>query len=174
MSLNEWLEERRDSISRRWFSDIRARLGPEQEEVDGFLAFFLERLVDLLLVCIGDGREVGEEVWQQATQLYGALAVRRGLAAGEVVEEIQLLRSVVLRFFLEDTAVDLGDRSVRKGLLALNRLVDIGVAQASITYVDELFFAHVQGSGVPEGVSGEVEQEIREQLNAIIKELKVR
>ena len=41
---------------------------------------------------------------------------------------------------------------------------DQAVVAASVAYVDDLFFAHLQGSGVPEGVTQELEEETRAQL----------
>ena len=49
--------------------------------------------------------------------------------------------------------------------------LNLGVVSASVAYVDDLFFAHLQNSGVPEGVTTEVEEEIGRQLNAFRKDL---
>jgi hypothetical protein len=86
------------------------------------------------------------------------------LAAGEVVEELQVLREIILKALMEDPSVDWQTKSFQRDLLGLNRLLDEGVVQASVAYVDDLFFAHLQGSGVPEGLTPEVEEEIRLQL----------
>jgi hypothetical protein len=165
------LEDRRDRIGGRWYADVRSRLEPEHEDVEGTLPLILNSLVAFLLETVGNGHDAAEEIWQQAAHLYGAFAVRRGLAAGEVVEELQLLRTVILRFLLEEQDIQWEDRSFRWNLLSLNRLLDLGVASASIAYVDDLFFAHVQGSGVTEGVTDEVAEEIRRQLESFKKEL---
>ena len=173
MELKEWLEGKKTQIHNRWYAEVKARLESGHEEVEGILLFLLESLVAILVKTFGDEREAGEEIWQQATHLYGALSVRRGLAAGEVVEEIQLLRTVILRFLLDSSEIDCTDRSFSRGFLAINRLIDLGVARASIAYVDDLFFAHVQGSGVLEGISDSVQEEIRRQLETFRKELRL-
>jgi hypothetical protein len=109
-------------------------------------------------------------LWEQGNHLYGSYGVRRGLAAGEVVEELQLLRGTVLRHLLSEYASGQGLQVSPRELLALNEVLDSGVARASVAYVDDLFFAHLQGSGVPEGSDPEVEEELGRQLEALRRE----
>jgi hypothetical protein len=147
--------------------------GRRGEEGDGLLERFLGDMVDFLPPCFGDRREQGEEVWEQATHLFGSLALRRGLSAGEVVEELQLLRREILRLLLPEALAGGGEATPVRDVevLALNDLLDTGVVRASVAYIDELFFAHLQGSGVPEGVTQEAEEEIRSQLAGFRKDL---
>ena len=170
-ALKVWLEEHGEQIARRWRAEIRTREDRRAEDGDGFLGRFLDSLTAFLPPCLGDGREHGEEIWHQATHLYGALALRRGLAAGEVVEELQLLRQVLLRLLLEAPPSDWDDRGFQLDFLAVNQILDAGVVRASVAYVDDLFFSHLQGSGVPEGVGSEVEEEMERQLEAFRREL---
>ena len=58
-------------------------------------------------------------------------------------------------------------------LLALNRVLDLCVSRASIAYVDDLFFAHLQGSGVPEGITPDLLEETDRQLQGFRKELEL-
>jgi hypothetical protein len=172
MDLKLWLEERIGLIARRWHSEIMVREGRREEGGDGLLERFLDYLVSFLPPCLGEHRDPAEEVWQQATHLFGSLALRRGLAAGEVVEELQFLRGVILKT-LFDTTPDPAMQSVPfRDLLVLNRVLDLGVVQASVAYVDDLFFAHLQGSGVAEQVTPELVDEITRQLEACRRELK--
>jgi hypothetical protein len=172
MDLRLWIEERIGLIARRWHSEIMLREGQREEGEDTLLEIFLHNLVSFLPPCLGEHRDPAEEVWQQATHLFGTLALRRGLAAGEVVEELQFLRGVILKT-LFDTTPDSDMQSVPfRDLLLLNRILDLGVVQASVAYVDDLFFAHLQGSGVAEKVTPELVQEITRQLEACRKELK--
>ncbi|MFH1764946.1 MAG: hypothetical protein ABIF09_12225 [Gemmatimonadota bacterium] len=172
MELKLWLKDREEQIARRWRAGIRAREGRREGDGDGFLGLFLDSLISFLPPCLGDQRDAGEEVWQQATHLYGSLALHRGLAAGEVVEELQLVRGVILRLLLEAPPEDWENRGFQRDLLALNNVLDVGVVQASVAYIDDLFFAHLQGSGVPEGVASEVEEEMGRQLEAFRRELR--
>ena len=169
--LRSWLLEHREEIARRWRAGIREREDRRGEDSDGILGSFIQSLVLLLPASLGEGRDLGESVWHQATHLYGSLALQRGLAAGEVVEELQLLRPVIIKLLLAEPPRDWAGRSLKRDLLALNKLVDAGVVRASVAYVDDLFFAHLQGSGVPGGLDEEVEQEIGRQLEAFRREI---
>lgn len=169
--LVEWLEGNRTAIAHRWRAEVRNRGARGGDGGEGILRTFLEALVSFLPPCLGSARDEAEEVWNQTTHLYGSFALQRGLAAGEVVEELGLLREVILKLLLEDSTVEWRGRNFQRDLLTLNRVVDAGIVGASIAFVDDLFFAHLQGSGVPEGVTPELEGEIVRQLAAFQREL---
>lgn len=171
MDLKLWIEERIGLIARRWYSEIMVREDRREEGGDGLLDVFLHHLVSFLPPCLGEHRDPAEEVWQQATHLFGTLALRRGLAAGEVVEELQSLRGVILKTLFDTTSESDMQSVPYRDLLALNRILDLGVVQASIAYVDDLFFAHLQGSGVAEQVTPALVEEITRQLEACRREL---
>lgn len=171
LRLQSWLKELHDEIVHKWRAEIREREDRRREEGDGLLELFLDSLLRVLPACLGDQRDTGEEVWEQATHLYGSLALQRGLAAGEVVEELQLLREVVLRLLLESSPGEMEDRGFQRDFLTLNRVLDLGVVRASVSYVDDLFFAHLQGSGVPESVTPDIEEEMRRQLEAFQRDI---
>lgn len=171
MTIIDWLEDRADRITNQWRAEIRDRYGRDEEAGDELLGRFLEGLTVFIPRCFGENGEAGEDVWEQATRLYGALALLRGLSAGEVVEELQLLRVVLLRLLLEDPPGDWGERSFQREILHLNRLLDQGVVQASVAYVDDFFFAQIQESGITGGVTPEVETEMGRQLDTFRKEL---
>ena len=92
MRLKTWLESREGEISDRWMQELRLSEGCQGGGNEKILETVARHLVSFLPSCFGERRERGLEVWQNATHLYGSLALRRGLAAGEVVEELQLLR----------------------------------------------------------------------------------
>lgn len=188
MRLQRWLLSQEGIIAARWHQELLAGSGGPRDDSAPLLRVLANHLVSILTTCFGDKREAGLEVWEQAAHLYGSVAVRRGLAAGEVVEELQLLRNVILRLFLAGApgeAGSLGESGSagelpvdggREGLppmelLALNRVLDRGVSRASVAYTDDLFFAHIQGSGVPEGITPELEEETERQLQAFRREL---
>jgi hypothetical protein len=176
MSLKIWLESRVGTIADRWNQELRLSEGRQAGEDGGLIEEVARYLVSFLPPCFGETRVEGLEVWLHAAHLYGSLALRRGLAAGEVVEELQLLRGVILRLFLLDREAgsgrETGASSVRDmDFLALNRVLDQGVSRASVAYVDDLFFAHLQGSGVAGGVDEEVSEETIRQLESLRSEL---
>jgi hypothetical protein len=95
-----------------------------------------------------------------------------------VVEELQLLRNVIFRLFLVDAPPGSAseatvERIPSLDLLALNRVLDVGVVRASIAYVDDLFFAHLQGSGVPGEITQELVEEMEHQLQGFRKDLEL-
>ncbi len=171
MELKVWLVEKHEQITHRWRAGIRSREGRRGEEGDGILGLVLGHLVSFIPHCLGDNKAVGEEVWHQASYLFGSIALRRALSAGEVVEELGLLRQVLLRLLLEAPPTDWENPGFQRDVLALNRILDQGVVRASVAYVDDLFFAHLQGSGVPEGVTADLEEETMRQMEALKADL---
>lgn len=176
MRLKSWLLVQEQKISERWYQELMAGSGKPGGEEAALLKRMVDHMVSFLPPCFGERRETGLEIWQQAAHLYGSVAVRRGLAAGEVVDELQLLRNVALRLFLADRPSggpeDGGQEAIPLlEFLTLNRVLDVGVSRASIAYVDDLFFAHLQGSGVPEGITPELVEEMDRQLTGFRKEL---
>lgn len=174
MRIESWLQRREHDLSDRWIQELRS--GRDSGDSDGLdiLETVARKLVSFLPPCFGERREVAREVWQHAAHLYGSLALLRGLAAGEVVDEFQLLREVILRVFLADSPGDCdgpGDRVSSTELLGLNRVLDQGVSRASISYVDDLFFTHLQGTGVPGGLDDEKKAEIERQLESLGRDL---
>jgi hypothetical protein len=170
LTIKEWLHERSGRVANQWKAEMRDRDGRHEDEGHEILGNFVQSLPVILSGCLGENREAGEDVWEQATHLYGALALLRGLSAGEVVEELQLLRKVLLKLLLEDPPGDWRDRGFQREILFLNRLIDQGVVGASVAYVDDLFFAQLQGSGIPGGVTPEVEYEMGRQLKVFERE----
>lgn len=179
MTLRSWLLAHEWTIASRWYQELTSGSEePEDELGTRLLKMVVTRLVSFIPACFGERRELGLEVWQQATHLYGSLAVRRGLAAGEVVEELQLLRNVILRLFLVEAPPGGPEQAPTEAippleLLALNRALDKGISRASVAYTDDLFFAHLQGSGIPDAVTSELVGETERQLEGLQRELEV-
>ncbi len=176
VSLDEvliWLQRHGREMADRWLLELRSRsrdLDPEDERL---LGEFLQLIAELLPKCLGAYRQQGLPLLHQGAELYGHLAALRGLAAGEGVEEVQLLREVLLRFLYRDPP---GEGQVRglglRELLQISRLVDQAVTHTSIGHTDTLFFKLFHGHGVPDSTSRETRVEIREQLEDIRKELR--
>jgi hypothetical protein len=148
----------------RWLLEVRSR----SEGIDGELLIligdFLHLLTSLLAPGLGAFREQVEAILQQSSELYGNLGAHRGLAAGEAVEEMQLLRRVLLRFLYTLMPGGGSTGASLRDLLQLNRLVDIGVTYASVGHTDTLFFDLFHGTGVSGGPTPELLAEVREQV----------
>ena len=86
---------------------------------------------------VGPLRREVNGIWLDACEHYGRIASARGLAAGEVVEELQFLRELLIRHL----APVLAAMRARQGMaimLRLNRVIDKGVAVAVVGYTDAL------------------------------------
>lgn len=94
-------------------------------------------LLDVFAALVGPLRREVRPLWARATERYGRHAAARGLAAGEVVEEMQYLRELLIRYLAPAIAA-LRPRQGMALLLRLNRLVDKGVAMAVVGYTDAL------------------------------------
>jgi hypothetical protein len=97
----------------------------------------LALLIDVFATMVGPLRRETKAIWGRVAEEYGRHAAIRGLAAGEVVEEMQYLRELLIRYLAPAIAA-LRPRQGMALLLRLNRLVDRGVAMAVVGYTDEL------------------------------------
>lgn len=97
----------------------------------------LTLLIDVFASMLGPLRRETKPIWGRIAEEYGRHAAIRGLAAGEVVEEMQYLRELLIRFLAPSIAA-LRPRQGMALLLRLNRLVDRGVAMAVVGYTDEI------------------------------------
>lgn len=173
LELAEWLEARVDSVAERWTEAIAERSAGRTVLLDRVAPRFTALLVRFLPWMLGPYRETIEPLWIRASELFGQVAARRRLAAGEVIEEFQVLREAVIRLMWADPPAVNSSRTALREALRLNRILDRGVTQASVGHTDALFFALFQGSGVPEHLTDDVRYELRNQLQAIRKELDI-
>lgn len=93
-------------------------------------------------------RRETRETWYLATELYGRLAEARGLSAGEVVDELQHMRELLI-LELGDLIVALPSRQQLPAVFRLNRACDTGVSNAVVGYTDALVAKMFSRDGVP-------------------------
>jgi hypothetical protein len=103
-------------------------------------------LIDIFASMVGPLRRETKPIWLRASEEYGRHAAARGLAAGEVVEEMQYLRELLIRYLAPAIAA-LRPRQGMALLLRLNRLVDRGVAMAVVGYTDAMVASLLPDSG---------------------------
>ncbi len=169
--LSRRLDEQREAIADRWLLEVCSRSESVDGELLALIREFLHLLASLLAPGLGAFRDQVEVTLQQAAELYGNLGAHRGLAAGESVEEVQLLRGILLRF-LYSLPQGEGSQGVSlRDLLQLNRLVDLGATYASVGHTDTLFFNLFHGTGVSDAPTPELLAEVREQIAGIRAEL---
>ena len=105
-------------------------------------------LLDVISEMVGPLRREVNTVWFHVCEHYGRVASARGLAAGEVVEELQFLRELLIR----NLAPVLAAMRARQGMaimLRLNRVIDKGIAVAVVGYTDALVATLFAQNGVP-------------------------
>ena len=167
----EWLELQQGYLAKYWLDEIKRRV-TLSKEVEHLLSRFLELLTAMIPRALGYHGKSTLSLWKRAAELFGALGARRGLAAGEVVEEFQIVREGVIRLLFQvPTGRNRATPSLSDAVL-LNRFLDSGVTHASIGHTDGLFFSLFQGSGVPKVPPAQLLSEVEEQLLTIDQELK--
>lgn len=165
--LTRWLDGHRSRIAEIWTAEILRRFPPRGEDDREVLREFHSLLVLLFRHSVGRWREPVEGLWCQAAELYGSIGVRRGLAAGEVIEEFQFLRESLIRLLYADPPGGGRARVTLREILRINRFMDRGVVHASVGHTDALFFAHFQGAGMRDRLSDDFLSEVRIQLDQI-------
>jgi hypothetical protein len=127
-------------------------------------------LLDVISEMVGPLRREVNTVWFHVCEHYGRIASARGLAAGEVVEELQFLRELLIR----NLAPVLAAMRARQGMaimLRLNRVIDKGIAVAVVGYTDALVATLFAQNGVP-GLTTEYDRaEVERQVEALEQEL---
>ncbi len=127
-------------------------------------------IIDTMTATVGPLRREVKIVWLRVCEHYGRVASTRGLAAGEVVEELQYLRELMIRNLASAFAL----MRPRQGLaimLRLNRVVDRGIAVAVVGYTDALVATLFAQNGVPAPSTDYDAGEIDRQLHALEREL---
>jgi hypothetical protein len=94
-------------------------------------------ILDTLIAMLGPLRREAKPVWQHVTEHYGRIAAARGLAAGEVVEELQQLRLLLIKHIGALVAA-LRPRRAVAVFIRLSTIIDRGIAQAVVGYTDAL------------------------------------
>jgi hypothetical protein len=130
----------------------------------------LALLIDIMIEMSGPLRRQGAELWFNACDTYGRTAAARGLAAGEVVEEIQHLRELLIRD-LSDVIAALPARQSLATVLRLNRFLDRGIAHAVVGYTDVLVETLLNKRGVALSVSEPEEDMVNKRLDQLEEEL---
>jgi hypothetical protein len=164
------LSARQDQVHKEWANWIAKRLhsGPQfqRETIDRQLHL----LIDLLIAMAGPLRREGNGLWLSASEWYGRTAALRGLAAGEIVEEFQYLRELLIRHLSELVATFVPRQSIA-AVLSLNRLIDRGTAHAVVGYTDALVESLLERQGIPLGAHETEESEVEDRLAQLEREL---
>ncbi|MGH7584065.1 MAG: hypothetical protein ACREL5_12645 [Gemmatimonadales bacterium] len=130
----------------------------------------LRLIVDTMVEMLGPLKREARVVWQEVLEHYGRTAAARGLAAGEVVEELQQLRVLLIKYIGGFVAAMRPRRAVAV-FLRLNAVVDRGIAHAVVGYTDALVASLMARDGDAHGVLESNSDEIARQLDQLEAEL---
>lgn len=172
LELSIWLQDRSEEIADRWGLELRARSGRDEGRLEPLRDGLLHAMARFLGPAVSPWRDQVEPLLHQVAALYGNVAALRGLAAGDVVEEVQLLREVLLRFLHREAGPMQGPGGLGlRETLRLNRVVDQLVTHANVGHIDALFFHLLHGTGVTEVPGDELLGELHDELAALENEL---
>jgi hypothetical protein len=164
------IAEMRDAMVSQWAD----RLGDRMTAAPTIPRSTVERqfrlLFDVMTEMVGPLRREVNAVWYHVCEHYGRVASARGLAAGEVVEELQFLRELLIRE-LAPILVAMRARQGMAIMLRLNRVIDKGVAVAVVGYTDALVATLFSQNGVPLSSTDQDVAEVERQLDALEQEL---
>ncbi|MDH3270347.1 MAG: hypothetical protein OEN56_03385 [Gemmatimonadota bacterium] len=147
IELASWLEARVERLADLWIHELRARDLGRDEAISDVVERFARMILGMMPVMIGPYREQILPLWDRSAELYGAIAGRRGLAAGEAIEELHVLRGLVIRELYRDPPEDCSGPLSLREFLRLNRSLDRAVSHASVGHTDALFFQFFEGDG---------------------------
>lgn len=148
LTVGKVMAEHRDSVVREWAGWLTARVSSAVPIPRPTIERELCLLFDILVESVGPMRRSVNEVWHHATEHFGRMGAARGLAAGEIVEEIQYLRELLTRR-LGPLLTTLRQRQAMAIILRLNAMLDKGIAVAVVGYTDALVATLFTQNGVP-------------------------
>jgi hypothetical protein len=165
LRIGRGIDAARNALVRDWLDWLNGRQTGGTTIDIAALERPLHLIVSLLVHMTGPLRHEAKETWFAATELYGRLAEARGLSAGEVVEEMQYLRELLL-LNLADLIVALPVRHQLPALLRISRVLDAAVSNATVGYTDALVEKMFSKDGVPVPTADSV-QELLNQLHVL-------
>lgn len=142
------IAEMRDSMVSQWADWLGDRITSTSNIPRSTVEREFRLIIDAMNEMVGPLRREVKPVWSQVCEHYGRVASARGLAAGEVVEELQFLRELLIRNLAPAFAL-MRARQAMAIMLRLNRVIDKGIAVAVVGYTDALVATLFTQNGVP-------------------------
>lgn len=167
VNLVDWLRECSPGVAERWAEGLLDGGGSWEGGMEKALRPFCRGLVSFLPGMLTPLRPDIAPLLSECAELYGSVAARRGLSAGEVIEEFHQLREVILRMMFERPPIGSGGKIPFREVLLLNRALDVGVTQASVGHTDLMFFSLIHGSGGPSPLGRPEIEEVCQQIRAL-------
>jgi hypothetical protein len=170
LAVSRSLRANRDRLIEEWSRWVIKRTAVAPHIQRPTVERHLTLLVDVLTESAGPLRRQVAELWFTSCEVYGEVAAARGLAAGEVVEELQQLRELLIHH-LSETVLNLPPRQSMAAVLRLNRILDRGISNAVVGYTDALVETLLNRRGVPIVASEPAEDEMLQRLEQLEQEL---
>jgi hypothetical protein len=169
------ITESRDIMVSQWINWLGDRITSAPTISRRIVEREFRLLLEVVSEMVGPLRREVNGIWLDTCEHYGRMASTRGLAAGEVVEELQFLRELLIRH-LAPVITAMRARQSMAVMLRLNRVIDKGVAVAVVGYTDALVATLFAQNGVPpadsEYEAGDVDRQLdtlEHKLDTIIK-----
>jgi hypothetical protein len=163
------IADMRDPIVNQWADWLAGRM-PASTIPRPTVEREFRLLFDVMTEMVGPLRREANTVWFHVCEHYGRIASARGLAAGEVVEELQYLRELLIRN-LAPVLLAMRARQGMAIMLRLNRVIDKGIAVAVVGYTDALVATLFSQNGVPSFGADHDVGEVERQLDSLEHEL---
>lgn len=164
------MADHRDAMIREWADWLSDRVSTAAPIPRRTIERELRLLYEILIESVGPVRRSVDEVWHHACEHFGRFGAARGLAAGEIVEEIQYLRELIIRR-IGPVLTGLRQRQAMAIILRLSSTLDKGIAVAVVGYTDALVATLFAQNGVPTPDSALDQADIERQLDQIENEL---
>jgi hypothetical protein len=149
-----------------WLAERTAAGSLPTELVDRELRLVIETLVAML----GPLRREAKLLWDEVMEHYGRTGAARGLAAGEVVDEIQQLRVLLIKHIGTAVAAMRPRRAVAV-FIRLSNVVDRGISQAVVGYTDALVASLMLTDGPNRALTETTPEDFQRQLGRFEHEL---
>ena len=149
-----------------WLADRPGSHNIPRPMIERHCRLVIETLVEML----GPLKREARIVWKHVLEHYGRTAAARGLAAGEVVEEIQQLRVLLIKYIGTTVAAMRPRRGIAL-FLRLNDIVDSGIATAVVGYTDALVASLLLTDRDTQQLTGANGDDLGRQLDALTAEL---
>ena len=159
----------RDAMVTEWADWLVDRSGSRsipRPMVERQFRLMIESLVEML----GPLKREARVVWKHVLEHYGRTAAARGLAAGEVVEELQQLRVLLIKYIGASVAAMRPRRAVAV-FLRLNEVVDSGIVAAVVGYTDALVASLLMTDRDTQQLTGTNGDDLGKQLDGLEAEL---
>lgn len=164
------ISRNRDRLVEQWSRWVLTRMALAPHVSSAAVEREVALLVDILIETAGPLRRQIAELWYTACDSYGRHAAERGLAAGEVVEELQYLRELLIRD-LSETVSQLPARQSLAAVLRLNRVMDRGISHAVVGYTDTLVETLLNRKGIPIAAGQPGEEDLIRRIRQLEDEL---